>query len=251
MNSSEPCSPGVENKILEVLEASRLVVNKSESITTVQTVSFSFQKGEIYNLIGPSGAGKSSFLRLLNRLDEPTSGRILFRGKPLNIYPPPELRRRIVMLFQEPYLFSGTVLYNLEYCCPDKNRRDLSGVLECVGLPLNMADKDTAGLSVGERQRVALARAIILEPEVLLLDEPTSALDPASARIVEDLILGLVRQLCLTAIIVTHSPEQAQRFGGTTLIMSKGSLVESGPTEKLLTDPKTEAARKYIRREVS
>ena len=241
--------------IIETRNVTRIVGNGLNSITTVADISYAFNKGEIYSIVGPSGAGKSSFLRLLNRLDDPSEGEILFHNKLLATYPPTELRKKAAMIFQIPYLFPGTVKDNLEYCCrfkksPDDQTRIMGGLLERAGLHREFLEKNAADLSVGEQQRVAIARSLVLEPEVLLLDEPTSALDPTSAQIIEQLILSLSRDLHLTFIIVTHNPEQAKRMGGETLLLVKGRLIESGRTEDILDRPQSESGRKYINREL-
>ncbi len=238
-------------KVLEARAVSRTIRKKGTELTTVDSIDFSFHTGTVYNLVGPSGAGKTSFLRLLNRLDEPTSGEIFYRDKPLREYPPTGLRKKIAMLFQEPYLFEGSVRDNLNYCCPDKYANNIEFHLERAGLKPDMADKEVSGLSMGEKQRVAIARSLFQEPEIFLLDEPTSALDPTSSRKIEQLILKLSQELCLTAIMVTHNPDQARRLGGETLLLVQGKLIESGQTEQVLTEPSTELGRKYINNELS
>jgi len=243
-------SPCHNTTILETRNVSRSINKKGRTVTTVDSVSFIFKKSSIYNIVGPSGAGKTSFLRLLSRLDEPSSGEVLFYDEPLSSYRPTELRKKVSMIFQEPYLFPGTVRDNLAYCCPDKKLNDTSFHLERIGLRADFADKDTSELSGGEKQRVALARSLVLNPEVLLLDEPTASLDPASSETIERLILSLAKELCLTAIMVTHNPEQAIRMGGRALLLVSGKLIESGETVELLTNPSTEQGRQYINREL-
>ncbi len=236
--------------ILETRNVVRRIKSNGGLITTVNNVSYKFNKGRIFNLVGPSGAGKSSFLRLLNRLDDPTSGDIYYKNRPISSYKPTELRKKVVMLFQTTYLFPGTVGDNLAYCCVDKTEADTARLLTQVGLNADFVDKDTENLSGGERQRVALARALSLKPEVLLLDEPTASLDPSLSQTIEKLILDLSKNLFLTIISVTHDPSQARRLGGETLLLVSGRLIESGPTETVLTSPETEIARRYINREL-
>lgn len=237
--------------ILGVKNVSRTITKKNREFTTVRDITFDFRIGGIYNLVGASGAGKTSFLRLLNRLDEVTSGDIFYQNKSLKEYPPTELRVKIAMLFQEPFLFEGTVAENLKYCCPERDITNIEEHLSRVGLNGAFAEKDASDLSVGERQRVALARSLFRKPEIILLDEPTSALDPSSSRKIEQLILKLSHELSLMAIIVTHSPDQARRMGGETLLLAGGELVESGETSRLLDSPQTEIGQKYISNELS
>ncbi|UCD18281.1 MAG: phosphate ABC transporter ATP-binding protein [Candidatus Zixiibacteriota bacterium] len=243
-------SPCQNTIVLETRQVGRRIIKNGGVIRTVEGVSYSFFKAHIYNLVGPSGAGKSSFLRLLNRLDEPSEGEVLYFGKPLASYPPTQLRKKVSMLFQSPYLFPGKVRDNLLYCCGDKSPEEIESLLIRVGLSPDFADKDAEDISGGERQRVAIARALSLEPEVLLLDEPTASLDPSSSQTIERLVLKLADELCLTTIIVTHNPDQARRLGGETILLVKGRLIESGQTETILTTPETELGMKYINKEL-
>jgi putative ABC transport system ATP-binding protein len=194
---------------------------------------------EILAVVGPSGAGKSSFLRLLNRLDEPTAGTVLLKGQDYRSIAPQELRRRVGMLLQTAYLFRGTVAANIGFG-PDQRGEALApaqiaSLLERVGLP-GFAQRDVGHLSGGEAQRVALARTLANLPEVLLLDEPTSALDPEAVHGVEELIVGLVEERRMACVIVTHDNAQAIRLAPRTMIMEAGRLVAIGPTTEVLHD---------------
>ncbi|MCP4705715.1 MAG: ATP-binding cassette domain-containing protein [candidate division Zixibacteria bacterium] len=240
-----------KNKIiLETRDISHQIKANGNSKYTVKNFSYSFEKGNIYNIIGPSGAGKTSFLRLLNRLDDPSEGEIFYQDKPLKSYQPTRLRECISLIFQETYLFPGTVGSNLEYCISDCTPHEIKSYLEQVGLDSQFINKDVSELSVGEKQRVAIARSLVLKPEILLLDEPTASLDPTLSQTIEHLILSLINEYSLTAIMITHNPEQAKRMGGKTLLMVSGALVEDGETSELFTNPKTEQCKKYIRREL-
>ncbi|PKK83385.1 MAG: phosphate ABC transporter ATP-binding protein [candidate division Zixibacteria bacterium HGW-Zixibacteria-1] len=236
--------------ILKTRDLTREIAKNGSVIRTVDSVTFEFNKGLVYNIVGPSGAGKSSFLRLLNRLDEPTGGEVTYYDKPIQSYEPTELRKKISMLFQTPYLFPGKVRDNLNYCCSKSDTADIDFHLKRVGLKPEYSDKDADDLSVGEKQRVALARSLFQGPDILLLDEPTSALDPTSSRRIEELILALSRELCLTIIVVTHSPEQALRLGGKALLLVKGRLIETGDSAEMLTEPSTELGQKYLSKEL-
>ncbi|MGE5647870.1 MAG: ATP-binding cassette domain-containing protein [Acidobacteriota bacterium] len=188
-------------------------------------VSFEVARGEIVAVTGPSGSGKSSLLRLLNRLDEPTSGTVYFEGIDYRLIPPRELRRRIGMVSQTAFLFPGTVGDNVRYG-PRLRGRELpdaavAALLARVGLP-DFAAEDAVHLSGGEAQRLSLARALANEPHVLLLDEPTSALDAGARRAVEELILKIVRESGLTCVVVTHDAVQAARVAARTLEIRPG-----------------------------
>lgn len=231
--------------ILETVGLSRSVRDGSNIKIILDGFSFSFEKGRIYTTIGPSGAGKSSLLRLLNRLDEPTDGEILFGGKNIREYSPCPLRCLIGYLFQAPYLFPETVRDNFLYADSKLPSGIVERLAEQVQIPSSMIDRDVETLSIGEKQRVALARLLATNPEVVLLDEPTSALDPSYTESIENLVKAIVRQMSLTVIMVTHNPEQALRIGGETILMVAGRLVESGPCERVIKDPQTEEGHLY------
>ena len=190
-------------------------------------------------MVGPSGAGKSSFLRLLNRLDEPTSGTVRLNGEDYRKLPPAELRRRLGMVMQAAYLFPGTVAKNVAYGPLQRGQRLLAEqidvLLQRVDL-LGYRERDASNLSGGEAQRVSIARTLANAPEILLLDEPTSALDEDSARGVEDLVLDIIRERRMTCVIVTHNNAQARRIADRTMIIRSGKLVANGPTKEVLSD---------------
>jgi putative ABC transport system ATP-binding protein len=220
---------------LEAEHLSRAVVGK----VLVDGVSVQVRTGEVMAVVGPSGAGKSSFLRLLNRLDEPTGGTVRLDGRDYRDLEPRDLRRRIGMVMQSANLFPGTLASNLafgprqhgEKLTPDR----IDALLARVGLP-GYRDRDVSNLSGGEAQRVSLARTLANAPETLLLDEPTSALDEVSARRIEDLVLDIIRERRMTCVIVTHDTAQAHRIADRAMILEAGRLVAVGPTKEVLRD---------------
>ena len=219
----------VQTIAVETKNLSRAVVSK----VLVSDINVKIQKGEVLAVVGPSGAGKSSFLRLLNRLDEPTEGTVLLDGQDYRAIAPQELRRRVGMVMQMAYLFPGTVAANIAFG-PLQRRETMSlevttALLERVGLP-GYHDRDASTLSGGEAQRVSLARTLANSPEVLLLDEPTSALDEGSARGIEELVLSIIREREMTCVIVTHNMQQAARIADRTMYLETGKLVTIVPT---------------------
>ena len=186
--------------------------------------------GRCTAVVGPSGAGKSTLLRLLDRLEEPSSGRVTFHGEPLAAHDVRTLRRRVGLVQQAPVLLGATVLDDVRTGEP-VDEREAARLLERAGLPGLALDRRTAGLSGGEAQRVCLARALAVRPEVLLLDEPTSALDAAAAAAVEQVVRGLVAD-GLTAVLVTHDLGQAARLADDVLVLERGRLVEAGPVSR-------------------
>ncbi len=218
---------------LETKNLSRAIAGK----VLVEDISLQVQPGEVLAVVGPSGAGKSSFLRLLNRLDEPTGGTVLLRGQDYREIPPRELRRSVGMVMQMASLFPGTVAANIAFG-PAQHQETISpeqieALLDRVGLP-GYQDRDVSNLSGGEAQRVSLARTLANAPEVLLLDEPTSALDDASERGIEELLLSIIRERQMTCVMITHDMPQATRIADRTLILEGGKLVAIGPTEEVL-----------------
>jgi putative ABC transport system ATP-binding protein len=206
----------------------------------------------IIGIIGPSGAGKTSLIRLLNRLDDPSSGHITFREQPLTEYAVRALRRRVAFVFQAAAMFPGTVADNLRVAAelggPSAvaGAPDLEAVLTSVGLAPEYGRRDAAELSGGEQQRVSIGRALMTRPEVLLLDEPTSSLDPETAQRLLVTIARLASEQGLSVIMVTHRLSEARQFTTHALMLEAGSLVESGDTEQLFAAARTERARAYL-----
>lgn len=203
-------------------------------------------------LIGPSGAGKTSLIRLLNRLDDPASGEVLFDGKPIASYPVFALRRRVGFVFQRPTMFEGTVADNLRIAVSLGGERhaaaapDVTRVLEAVGLDGAYATRGAERLSGGEQQRVSIARALMTRPEVLLLDEPTSALDPEVAERLLSTIVRLSRERGVAVVMVTHRLSEAQRASTFTVMLEAGRVVEAGTTEQIFSGATQPRTRAYI-----
>jgi putative ABC transport system ATP-binding protein len=177
-------------------------------------------------LLGPSGAGKSTLLRLLNRLADPDSGAVRFRGDDVREIDPRALRRRASLVPQLPAPLPGTVADNVRYG-PSLVGREVepARALELAGLSESYADRDATRLSVGEQQRVMLARALALEPEVLLLDEPTSALDEDTRDGVERTLAELGDRTGVSMVMVTHDREQARRMADRIVELRDGRVV--------------------------
>jgi ABC-type multidrug transport system ATPase subunit len=184
---------------------------------------------------GPSGSGKSSLLRLLNRLADPDSGAVIYRGHDVRERDVLELRREVCLMPQLPALVEGTVAENVLYAARLGNRDpDVTRLLDLAGLDASFADRDASRLSVGEQQRAMLARALALEPDVLLLDEPTSALDSAARGAVEATLVHLRERVEVSIVLVTHDLEQARRMSEWVLRLDRGRAVDQGPARELL-----------------
>src|SRR5215210_5923996 len=189
-------------------------------------------------IAGPSGSGKSTLLRLLNRLAEPDSGRVAYRGRELASLDVLALRREVALVPQLPALLPGTVADNVRFG-PGLVRRhvDVPALLDLAGLPAAFADRDADRLSTGEQQRVMLARALALEPRVLLLDEPTSALDEAARDAVEVTLRGLRAKTAISLIVVTHDIAQAKRLADYVVRIDAGRVAAQGLVDDVLAEP--------------
>jgi putative ABC transport system ATP-binding protein len=219
--------------ILQTRDLSR----KTAGGVIVDRVSIEVRAGDTLAVVGPSGAGKSSFLRLINRLDEPSGGTVFFKGLDYLQIPARELRCKIGMVMQQPNLFLGSVADNLRYgpnqrgeTLPDSRIEDLLCRVDLAGF----GERDVSQLSGGEAQRVSMARTLANSPELLLLDEPTSALDPEARREVERLITEVLREQGIPYLIVTHDAEQAVRMAERVMLMEGGRMVQIGPAEEVL-----------------
>lgn len=203
----------------------------------VDSVSMEVQTSDVVAIIGPSGAGKSSFLRLLNRLDEPTEGTVYLDGTDYREIDPQELRRRIGLIPQNPALSRGTVSENVALGARIRdepvNRERVTALLERMGLG-GYEDRAVGDLSGGEQQRVSIARTLYVDPEVLLLDEPTSHLDSTTEEQIEELLAELIRDDDLTCVLVTHDTAQAQRLGDRIVKMADGRIVTEGTPREVI-----------------
>lgn len=216
-------------------------------------VSFDLPKGQVVGLIGPSGAGKSTLIRCINRLVEPTSGKILLNDIDVTALGSGDLRRarrRIGMIFQEYALVERlTVMENvlsgrLGYVpfwrsftrrFPGADIARAYRLLDRVGLSAHV-DKRADALSGGQRQRVGIARALEQEPELLLIDEPTASLDPRTSRQIMRLIVEICREDGLPAIINIHDVLLAQQFADRIIGLQAGRVVFDGPPAALTED---------------
>ncbi len=202
--------------------------------------------GEILGLVGPSGAGKSTLLRLLNFLEPPTAGQIVYREQALDGNIPLETRRQVTTVFQRPILMHASVRANVTYGLGLRGERGdgrVDEMLARVGLD-NLANAPATKLSGGEMQRVALARALVVNPAVLLLDEPTANLDPYNVGLIEKIVAENNRERGTTVVMVTHNVFQAKRLAQRVGLMLGGRMIELAETKRFFEapiDPRTTA----------
>lgn len=207
----------------------------------LDNINFSVDYGEFFALVGPNGAGKTTLLRILDLLEEPTSGEVWLEGAKVdyssgNIH---LLRRKIGFVPQKPILFNTTVFNNVAYGLRIRGlssadiRRMVKEILEMVGMS-SLENRNALTLSGGEAQRVSLAQALVTEPTLLLLDEPTANLDPKSASIIEEALSHINRERGTTIIMATHEPLQVERLADRVAILSEGRIVGIGGFSEVL-----------------
>jgi arginine/lysine/histidine transport system ATP-binding protein len=225
-------------------------------LEVLKGITTTIEAGEVVAIIGPSGSGKSTFLRCMNLLENPTSGKIFVGGqdvtdKKTNIM---KVRQNVGMVFQHFHLFPHkTVLQNLTYAPikvkglakaeADKIAFDL---LNRVGLEEKASEYPTR-LSGGQKQRVAIARALAMEPDVMLFDEPTSALDPEMVKEVLEVMKSLAHT-GMTMAIVTHEMGFAREVADRVLFLDGGVLVEDAKPQEFFTNPKSKRAQDFLQK---
>ncbi|EPC01500.1 hypothetical protein L861_05525 [Litchfieldella anticariensis FP35 = DSM 16096] len=230
---------------------------ETASVAAVSDVSFSVNQGEIFVVMGLSGSGKSTLIRCINRLIEPTEGRILLDGEDIVGMDVEGLRRlrlnKLSMVFQHFALFPHkTVGENVEYglkirgLSARERREKAVRALEQVGLAA-YTDVPPDNLSGGMQQRVGLARGLAVDPEIMLMDEPFSALDPLIRRDMQDELLALQQQLHMTIIFITHDLHEALRIGDRIAIMKDGRFVQMGTPEEIVANPADDYVSAFTR----
>lgn len=232
-------------------------VNKiySNGFHAVKDVDLEIKKGDIFGIIGLSGAGKSSLIRLLNRLEEPTSGEIIIDGVDITSLSKEELlekRKKIGMIFQHFNLLSSrtvgeNVAFALEIAKWDKNKikERVKELLEIVELS-DKIDYYPNQLSGGQKQRVAIARALANNPDILLSDEATSALDPKTTKAILELIRNIQQKFGLTVVMITHQMEVIKEICNKVAVMSGGKIVEQGGVHHIFSAPQSEITKELI-----
>nr|WP_217435245.1 methionine ABC transporter ATP-binding protein [Pseudomonas aeruginosa] len=222
----------------------------------MQPTRLNIQAGQIFGLIGHSGAGKSTLLRLINRLEEPSGGRILVEGEDVTALDAEGLRRfrqRVGMIFQHFNLLSSkTVADNIAmplrlaggFSRAEVDAR-VSELLARVGLS-DHARKYPAQLSGGQKQRVGIARALACRPSILLCDEATSALDPQTTASVLQLLAEINRELKLTIVLITHEMDVIRRVCDQVAVMDGGAIVEQGDVADVFLHPQHPTTRRFV-----
>ncbi|UQX01707.1 ATP-binding cassette domain-containing protein [Streptomyces sp. RerS4] len=225
-----------------------------DGTTAVEDLSFEVAEGELVTLVGPSGCGKTTTMKMVNRLIEPTSGRILLAGEDIAAADPVELRRRIGYVIQQVGLFPHkTVLENaatvprLLGTPKAKARERAAELLELVGLdPAVHGGRYPHQLSGGQRQRVGVARALAADPPVLLMDEPFGAVDPVVRERLQNEFLTLQRTVRKTILLVTHDLEEAVRLGDRIAVYGAGTIEQFARPATVLAAPATPYVASFV-----
>jgi osmoprotectant transport system ATP-binding protein len=226
-------------------------------VRAVEDVSLTIPGGRVVALLGASGCGKTTTLRLINRLEEVTSGQILVRGRDVRDQRPELLRRSIGYVIQEGGLFPHYSVTANVATVPrllgwpsERVRRRVGEVLELVGLPeAKFGSRMPAELSGGQRQRVGVARALAADPDILLMDEPFGALDPGTREAVQDEFLRLNARLGKAVVLVTHDIAEAGKLAEDIVLMDGGKVVQEGSLSDLLLRPANDRVRAFLGRQ--
>ena len=252
-NTSQDALDAIQNKKISKQEA----LEKYNSVIGVSNVSFDVKKGEIFCVMGLSGSGKSTLVRHINRLLEPTSGKILINNQDVMQFDKEDLQnlrnKKIGMVFQNFALMPHrSVLDNiampLEIRGVSKNDRldAANNILNIVELQ-GWGNKYAHELSGGMQQRVGLARALAADPEFLLMDEPFSALDPLIRRQLQSEFIKLSKQMKKTTVFITHDLDEAVRVGHRIAIMRDGDVVQIGTPEEIVVNPSDEYVADFVK----
>lgn len=221
----------------------------------LKSVSIEIPDGQLISIIGSSGCGKSTFLRLLLRLEEPTSGKIIIDGQDLSLLAEEQLirlRQKIGMVFQSSALFdSMTVFNNVAFALRENKKLEESEISSIVGNKLELVGLSgterlmPSELSGGMQKRVGIARALAFGPKIILYDEPTTGLDPITSTNIEKLIVKLGKELNVTSIVVTHQLSTIIRTAQRIIMLDDGGLIEGG-TVKESVNSKDQKIREFL-----
>ncbi len=243
-------------RLLQQGRSKKDILAETGQAVGVADVSFSVDEGEIMVIMGLSGSGKSTLVRCVNRLIEPTSGKIFIDGQDVSAMSQDELtqlrRTKFGMVFQNFALLPHrSVIDNVEFgleikgVAPSERRERAMVSLGQVGLA-GWEDRRPGELSGGMQQRVGLARALALDPDILLMDEAFSALDPLIRRDMQDELLSLQDTVKKTILFITHDLDEAVKLGDHIVLMKDGALVQTGTAEDILTNPASRYVERFV-----
>jgi ABC-type oligopeptide transport system ATPase subunit len=255
----------IEEKIFEIKDLektysiSRGLFSKPKLLTAVNKISFEVLKGETYSIVGESGCGKSTTAKMLLNIEEPTSGKIFFKGVDISTYSKEqwvEYRKKVQIIFQDPFSSLnprwkvGTIISEPLELNTNLSKKDIEqkvrAIMKRVGLNQDWYDRYPHQFSGGQRQRIGIARALVLNPEVIVCDEPVSALDVSIQAQVLNLLLELQREFNLTYVFISHDLGVVEHISDRIMVMYFGDVVELEDVEELFSNPKADYTKKLL-----
>ncbi|TLG73796.1 methionine ABC transporter ATP-binding protein [Culicoidibacter larvae] len=235
---------------------SKIFKSKKQDVEAIKDVSLHIPKGSIYGIIGYSGAGKSTLLRMINQLEQPSSGAVIIDGLKINELSGDSLRKarlNIGMIFQHfNLLWSRTVAQNIEFPLKvakmpkDERQKRVAELIELVGLT-GREKAYPAQLSGGQKQRVGIARALATNPQILLADEATSALDPETTDSILNLLKTINEELGITIVLITHQMHVIKAICHDVAVMDSGEIVEKGSVMDVFVRPQHQTTKRFVR----
>lgn len=241
--------------MIEFKNVNKIFQQKNSEIQALEDVSFKVEEQDIFGVIGYSGAGKSTLIRLVNVLEEKTSGEVIVNGHDINQYSKKELqsvKKNIGMIFQHFNLLNSKTVFNnvampliLQGISKIKIKAKVDELLAFVGLE-DKGKQYPNELSGGQKQRVAIARALVTDPEILLCDEATSALDPATTDSILKLLKRINEQFGVTILLITHEMSVIQKICNKVAVMENGKVIEIGPVLDVFSHPETATAKNFV-----
>ena len=241
--------------MIKVENLSKIYKNNNEEIYALKNINLQIKKGEIFGIIGLSGAGKSTLIRCLNRLEEPSNGKIFIDESEITNIDNTNLRetrKEIGMIFQHFNLLSSKNVYkNIAFPLELKglSKEEIDKRVNTLLKYVELEDKKLAypsQLSGGQKQRVAIARSLANNPKILLSDEGTSALDPKTTKSILDLLDKIRKEFGLTIVLITHQMEVIKDICDRVAIIEDGRIIELSTVEEIFTNPKTKTATEFI-----
>ncbi len=242
----------MNSPLLDVMELSkRFALKGGRSLQAVDRVSFSLRQGQTLGVVGESGCGKSTLGRLILRLIEPSSGSVRFKGQDVTRMPPAQLRdmrKNLQVIFQDPQaaldprmtvgklIEEPLVIHRIG--AAGERAKEVSRLLETVGLPAEAAKRYPHEFSGGQRQRICIARALALKPELIVADEPVSALDVSIQSQVLNLLSDLQQERGLSYLFISHNLAVVKYMSDAVAVMYLGRVVEMGDAEQVFSNPK-------------
>lgn len=234
---------------------SKVYEGKTQTVTALQNIQITIEKGDIFGVIGYSGAGKSTLIRTVNLLEKPTTGEVLVEGENLANLSKRDLReaqKRIGMIFQHFHLLESKTVYEnvaLPLVLSKVNKHEIEErvkeTLAFVGLG-DKIDNYPDQLSGGQKQRVGIARALVTKPSILLCDEATSALDPQTTTDILELLKKVNEEYQITILLITHEMDVIKEICNRVAVMENGRIVETGNVYEVFAQPKTTTTKKFV-----